>query len=177
MTFNNDTDDAISFLTAFRPSGPWALVAIGEFGAKKEVRAKTFMSAGNAAAWIKSMNAERWNIYYTVNPTKDIIHRKALKADIACSEWLFVDIDPEGDDIDVAREDILARIYSFELAPTFIVDSGNGFQALYRLRAPIPVDGGGAATKKVEDRGRALELRLAQTIVAILTAFFAFPAR
>lgn len=63
------------------------------------------------------------------------------KEDIAAVHWLHVDLDPaEGADVSAERERIAALLASPPdgvLVPSLILDSGRGYQALWRLEMPI----------------------------------------
>ena len=127
-----DTKAAIDFLKQFCPEGLWVLTAIIPDG-KTETR--TFNSSDWAAAsrWIQERQGEK-NIYFHVNPVRRSLNIKASKEDIAELAWLHVDIDPRaGEDIDDERERALKMLKSFKPKPTFIVDSGGGFQGFWRL--------------------------------------------
>jgi hypothetical protein len=103
----------------------------------------------------------RRNIYYSVNPTKTAMTKKAAKADIAMVEFLFADLDPaDGETPDQAKARYLGQM--FEPRPTAIVDSGNGIQALWKLESPIaPL--GPEKIAEVEALTKALTLKLGGT--------------
>ena len=68
------------------------------------------------------------------------------KADILSSEWVWADLDPrDGQPLDAERAEILFLL-TVDLPmdvsrPTFIVDSGRGYWAFWRLEAPHIFDG------------------------------------
>lgn len=144
---------AVAFLRMLRPDGPWAVTAIWpEREAKKPTPTKTYSDAAVCAKAIDRANATGWNVYYSLNPTRGPITKKAKKTDIARVEYLHVDIDvpaaPKGSTPEqcaehVAREkaNILRRLVDDRPegvpSPTFIIDTGGGFQALWRLAVPI----------------------------------------
>jgi hypothetical protein len=84
-----------------------------------------------------------YNLYYSLNPTKTAMSKKPSKADIAAVEFLHADCDPTKDETpDAAKARYLGQFDNgFEPPPTVIVDSGNGIQALWRLKEPIVLDG------------------------------------
>jgi hypothetical protein len=99
--------------------------------------------------------------------------KKAAKADLAAIEYLFGDLDPKDNESqDDAKARYLAALDAYSLAPTAIIDSGNGVQPLWRLQDPIKLapmrtkqkDGSGlkfppeteAAIADVEDRTKLL---------------------
>ena len=74
------------------------------------------------------------NLYWTPNPLKQRVDKKPTKSDVAEMRWVHLDLDDPTDEA-------LARLRSFQLPPTFIVFSGGGYQAFWRLREPIRVNG------------------------------------
>jgi Family of unknown function (DUF5906) len=133
---SNFATTAIEFLRQLRPAGPWVLTAIvpdggtitQTFAVEDEIGARTFVQRHNG----------KRNIYYSVNPTRSAMSRKAAKADIAAVEYLLADLDPkEGESPEAAKARYLEALETHEPAPTVIVDSGNGIQCLWKLTAPI----------------------------------------
>ena len=123
------------FLEQYRPGGPWWLVCIRDGG----LRGETFSDAERAEKWALGKNADKWNIYYHINPHHEGSHTgKALKKDIAQVEWLYADIDP-----DPTKEFNGERARLLQLAEkskkTLAVDSGNGIQLLWRLNEARPI--------------------------------------
>jgi hypothetical protein len=156
-------ESSLAFLNLLRPDGPWLLVAIKEEGDKSQIKAKTFSldQISHVPGWILNLNRDAWNIFYSVNPTRELVNRKPQKIDIAAAEYLFVDIDPRtGEDIGEERARIQKLIASYPRRPTFIIDSGGGFHVLWRLEPSAPIDGDGPQTEQVEGRGLALEAQL-----------------
>lgn len=73
------------------------------------------------------------NLYFTVNTTTK--HGKPTKADISAARFAHVDIDPPDTgewDRDAALMSLLSQ------NPTVVIDSGNGFQGLWRLNRDTP---------------------------------------
>lgn len=142
------------FLTRFRPGGPWLLTAIVPDGM---TNTRTFIDANAAERWALDENAAGRNLYFSVNQTTRALDKKATKADIARVEFLHVDLDPRaGEDLASERERIRKRLNGSLAAdgippPSFIIDSGGGYQAFWRLAEPIELDGDPA---KVEDAER-----------------------
>jgi hypothetical protein len=140
-----DTAAAIDFLWRYEPEGPWALTAIRPD--RKAIDTQTFTPADRAAltAWLDQHNGTR-NIYFHVNRPLRAITKKAEREDIGEVRWLHVDIDPRaGEDIEAERERALGlltdRLPANVPAPTVIIFSGGGYQAFWRLDAPIPING------------------------------------
>ncbi|SFI32876.1 hypothetical protein SAMN04515618_11798 [Collimonas sp. OK307] len=89
------------------------------------------------------------NIYFTPNPLKQDLNRKAGKTDIGFMSCLCADIDPrDGHVLDEERKRILQVIESFPLKPNAVVDSGNGYQCFWRLAEPIAVNGNAAELER-----------------------------
>ena len=88
-------------------------------------------SAGNVdamASWIAEREGKS-NLYFQVNPLKDDVKdKKAKRAEIKHVVQLHVDID----DLDG-----LERLSSFEVPPTAVVFSGNGYHGYWHLDKPL----------------------------------------
>lgn len=109
------------------------LVAIDSRG-QRPVRGQDFgRDASEALNFAVECNRERANIYWTVNLVRDGVHKKPAKADIVASRFAHVDIDPpkDGGPFDKAKE--VARLERLSCPPSFILDSGGGLQAFWRL--------------------------------------------
>jgi hypothetical protein len=148
-----------NFLEQLRPNGPWVLTAITPDGPSITVTTHT---AAEVDAFVREHNGKR-NLYYSVNPTKSAVFKKAKKADIAAVEYLLADLDPaDGETPEAAKARYLDQLNGvFEPKPTAIVDSGNGIQCLWRLteRIELPSDAG-AIIANAEARSAALMVRL-----------------
>lgn len=78
------------------------------------------------------------NLYFSVNPTKAKLRKKASKRDIQCAAYLHCDIDPRaGQPLASEKKRILGAAKSLEDAPTSLVDTGGGVALFYRLREPM----------------------------------------
>lgn len=156
-----DTSAALAFLQRLRPGGPWLLAAIAPEGGAPVCRDFGPNDLDGLAAWLDQHQGQR-NLYYHLNPTAAGLRSKAKKGDITAVEWLHVDIDPRaGEDIGEERSRAFSLL-SDNLpkgvpAPTVVVDSGGGYQALWRLDAPVHVDGDEAKAQEVERYTRQLE--------------------
>jgi hypothetical protein len=141
---NNGTAEAINsivtkdFLTQFRAQGLLNLVAIEPDGSAIGATFEMPNQIEDAADWAVKQNGNGKNVYFTVNPVKKRISKKPGKLDIEGAEYAHVDIDP---DTGVSYEEGRARLLEttvpelqgFDPAPSFIVDSGNGLAAFWRL--------------------------------------------
>ena len=110
------------------------------------------------------------NIYYSVNPTRTELWKKAAKTDIARIEFALADLDPRKDETaEEAKDRYLAALEQTQPQPSAIIDSGNGLQVLWRLNQPIilgePVDG----EYSLEDQARIddVEARIGALIVRL----------
>jgi hypothetical protein len=125
--------EAINFLQMLR-AAPWVLTAISPIG---EITTTTAQDARAAHTFVHKWIGER-NIYYSVNPTRTVKAKKAKKTDVAAIEFALADLDPaDGESSEDAKARYLKALDAFKPTPTAIVDSGNGIQALWRLRQPI----------------------------------------
>ena len=70
---------SISFLKQLRSNGPWVLPAILPDGGAPTIT-KTVHAAREVEAFLHEYNGKR-NIYYSTNPTKTELTKKASKAD------------------------------------------------------------------------------------------------
>src|SRR5262249_47776287 len=85
---------ATEFLDKFRPTGPYVLTAIVPDGAIETI---TIGTTDKADEFVREHNGKR-NLYYSVNPTKGAVGKKATKADIFAVEYLHADLDPRDDE-------------------------------------------------------------------------------
>jgi len=117
---------------------------------------------GEFLAWVNRYNETlRWNCYFTVNPVRKRITKKASRSDIAALSLLHCDVDPHaGEDLGKERERILKLLQVYSPSPTAIIDSGNGYQAFFRLKEPIPLDGSNTAADAAALYNKAIELAL-----------------
>jgi hypothetical protein len=149
---------SIGFLKQLRPKGPWVLTAITPDGPTITVTVRT---AAEIDSFICEHNGKR-NIYYSVNPTKTAMSKKAKKTDIAAAEFLLGDLDPpDNETSEAAKIRYLEQLKTFEPTATTIVDSGNGVQSLWRLEPSITLgDASDSIIADVEARSAELMRRL-----------------
>ena len=88
------TDVSVDFLEQLRPGGPWVLSAIEPDGPITTITAE---DAGAVRDFVQQHNGTR-NLYYSVNPTRTAVSKKASKDDIAAIEYLLADLDPRKDE-------------------------------------------------------------------------------
>jgi Virulence-associated protein E len=155
--------DAALFLQNLRPGGPWVLTAIDPDTEGTLTRTLTDESA--VQRFVDEHDGTS-NIYYSVNPTRTAVNKKASKADIAAIEFLLADLDPgAGETSDAAKARYLAALETFTPRPTVLVDSGNGLQALWRLETSVDLsvlseEKAAKAIEDVEARAKAAMLTL-----------------
>jgi putative DNA primase/helicase len=155
-----NTEVALEFLRAFRPGGPWVITAIIPDG---ETTTRTFNDERDLCRFITDYNERGENIYYSINPLKGAMAKKAAKADIASVEYIYVDADPNGNETpDQFKQRFLGALNG--LRPTFVVDSGNGIQLLLLLESALELSDDAKERKKqitnIEARVKALLLKL-----------------
>lgn len=140
MTEPIKSDAAVSFLEALRPNGPWNLTAIIPDG---PVASATFTDPQRARAWIGARR-DRANLYYVTNPAPEPSGSggRVNKSDIPVIENLHVDVDCDKQDnglsLDQRKAVARERLEQAEHPPTFIVDTGGGLQAIWKLAEPMP---------------------------------------
>src|SRR6267142_1446866 len=85
--------EVVSFFTQLRPP-PWLLIAINpDEQSKDRIRAITAHSGADVDSFVSKHNG-KFNLYYSLNPTRTAMTKKPTKADIAAIEYLQIDADP-----------------------------------------------------------------------------------
>jgi Mesyanzhinovviridae DNA primase len=134
------TEESIKFLKMYCSEGLVLLAAICPV--KENLIAKTFSPEQfdtDAKDFVKKYNGKR-NIYFSVNPTNKILNKKTKKEDVSAFEYLHVDIDPDkGKDLNSERERILNKLRTYDPQPTIVLDSGNGYQAFWKLEERVNI--------------------------------------
>lgn len=95
-----------------------------------------------AVAWALKGNSEGLNIYYAVNRIRDGVNKRASKADVAAIRFFHLDIDPPKDSAAFThheREAAYDRLVT--AAPSVVIWSGNGWQALWRVEDGVSLAG------------------------------------
>ena len=171
MTVKPDHNATVKFLTDVRPAGPWLLTAINP-EPPKATDTRSFMPSEEAALreWLQKHHDSGWGLYWSTNPAvNDKLAKKASKKEIKAVEYLHVDCDPRvGEDFAAERERIFETLLGGERPaivplPTFVVDSGGGYQAFWQLDEPIPTGGDEALAVEAERYTRKLENKLTAT--------------
>jgi hypothetical protein len=139
-----NTPETIDFLVRYRGDEQIVLTAIIPDGGP--VESETFRPAQEQErlrAWLDERQGKR-NLYFTVNPTLRALSGrvKAKKTDIRGMTTLHVDLDPRvGEDLESERKRALEMIAGFKPRPSFIIDSGGGFQGFWILPEEVPTNG------------------------------------
>lgn len=140
-----DSTAAIDFLYKLRPLGPWVLTAVALD--KKSIETATFRpeTERGCLAWITKHNGTR-NIYFALNPPMRDMTKKAEREDIRAVTHLHVDVDPRAGADMVGEEARIRGLFADRLPssvppPTVLIFSGGGYQGIWALDEPIPIDG------------------------------------
>ena len=160
-----DADVVLDFLDDFFGGDKRHLVAI-----KKRPNRSPIIRAGHFEAadrvgqekFITEFGSAGFDLYFSPNPIKMTLHKKAKKDDVAEARHLWIDLDPRpGEPLEAERTTMLTLLTT-DLPPGMprpnrVIDSGRGFWGYWKLAAPQPVDGNGPLTEAVESYGRRIE--------------------
>lgn len=135
----------LEFLRKWSPTGFWTLTAIPTDKSKLTTETFTHESERECLAFLESFNGKQ-NLYFSVNQPIVALSKKAERSDIDRVEWLHVDIDPRpgkpiADEQSRALTSLTSQRPKGIPAPTCILFSGGGYQAFWRLREPILING------------------------------------
>jgi hypothetical protein len=159
-------EDSLKFLDDFFGPEKRHLVAIRKRADNtSEIKGRHFPANDRAGQqrFITDHEAAGYDIYFTVNPVKVDLHKKASKDDVAEARCLWVDMDPrKGEPLEEERAAMLALLTTNLPAgiprPNRVIDSGRGYWGFWSLETPHPVDGkDGQLTTTVESYGQGLE--------------------
>lgn len=82
-----------------------------------------------AQIWADALNAQHYNIYWSVNVVRAGLNKKATKRDITAVRYFHCDLDD--------TQDEAAALY---WRPTVLINSGGGFNMLWKVAGPTTVD-------------------------------------
>jgi hypothetical protein len=113
------------------------LVSIAPDGDDAAISGKYFGSDADAATqWAVAKNKSGNGLYFTVNITMSGLNKKPTKKEIVAARFSHSDIDLPKGGAALDRSAIMLRLMQ-GTPPSFVIDSGNGLQPLWRLdRAP-----------------------------------------
>src|ERR1035437_3800631 len=104
---------ALDFLDDVFGMGKRHLVAIKKGNGKNEIKARHFDAADRAGqqAFIADNGKAGFDLYFTPNPIKGTLHKKARKNDVVEARHLWVDLDPrKTEPLEAERAAMLARL-------------------------------------------------------------------
>ena len=133
-----NTGVAVEMLRQLDPDGWHNLVAIGPNREAPVGRTFPPHSWKEMQQWIENHNGQR-NLYFSVNePVPAARNDKLSKRDIARIRAIYVDLDPrKGLDLAEERARLWMSLDDYiddkTRAPTWVVDSGGGYQAFWKL--------------------------------------------
>jgi hypothetical protein len=163
---------SLDFLDDFFGSDKRHLVAIKKPSIKGQppiIKAHHFDAADRDGQekFITECSAAGFDLYFSPNPIKEKLHKKATKNDVEIATHLWIDLDPRsGEPLEVERNAMLAQLTTNLPQgiprPNRVIDSGRGYWAYWKLATPHPVDGrqnnvNGPLTEAVECYGRGIE--------------------
>lgn len=160
-----DSGKAIDFLASLPGGVPCiSAVHIDPSTHKKglfETRTFPADSPGAASfAWVEGRQ-RRANLYYTLHPLMEPMNKKPGNKDIKEVVAFHVDVDPrEGEDLSDEQVRILKKLQEFKPRPHVVIKSGGGYQALWFLKTPIPINGDNDAAEDAKLYNIALERAL-----------------
>jgi Family of unknown function (DUF5906) len=156
-------------LDDFFGGGRRHLVAIKKGAGKNEIKAQHFdaINREGQRAFITNYAKAGFDLYFTPNPVKGTLHKKARKNDIVEARHLWVDLDPRKTEPLEAERAAMLELLTNKLPnglprPNRVIDSGRGFWGYWKLDKPAAVDGSknnvnGPLTEAVECYGRGIE--------------------
>jgi Family of unknown function (DUF5906) len=164
------TSPSLDFLDDFFGSDKRHLVAIKKNkGKKPDIRAHHFDATDQTGQikFITDHGNAGFDIYFSPNPIKGTLHKKASKNDVVEARHLWIDLDPRVNEPLEAERTAMLALLTANLptgvpAPNRVIDSGRGYWGYWKLLTPQPVDGStnsvnGALTETVECHGRGIE--------------------
>lgn len=138
-------DETIEFLQVFRPNGPHLLTAL-PLNDTHDPKTRRFKDTKEVKAWCESLN-QTHNLYYHAGMPKKGVSTRMNKSRVQELTHLFLDVDPvDGQDFQGERRRIWEMLKSsppdgVPMSPGIIKDTGNGFQALWKLPKPLILTG------------------------------------
>lgn len=143
MTVKANSEIAMRFLIALRAEGPWTVTAIVPDG--KGAPTRTFYGAREhekMRRWLEMQNSGGAGVYFCANPVRWRRWKRPCESDIGRFEYVGLDFDPlKGESVKGCQARVRSHLKGFpKLKPTFLWQSGNGMQALWRVRPAIQLN-------------------------------------
>lgn len=148
------TDAAIAFLAAHYAGlqGYANVVAIDPKTGRLYAAGAPTDAAEELRNFIEQHRDER-NLYFSVNPTRRCLRKKATKADIGQVAYLHVDLDPrDSEDLQAEKRRLLQAVKGFPIAPATLIDSGGGVQAFWKLADLLDADRAEALNRRIAEQ-------------------------
>ena len=92
-----------------------------------------------AQIWADALNAQHYNIYWSVNVVRAGLNKKAAKRDIENVRYFHTDLD---NTLDASK--------ALHWRPTVLINSGGGFNMLWKVAAPTTVDVAEDINRRIE---------------------------
>jgi hypothetical protein len=124
-------------LRLFDVAGHIHLAAICADGSRPPVFSEVCGDFHAAARWISQHNNDRRNIYWQPNRVRQGVSGKASACDIEAIRFFQVDIDPPKNCTPLNDAIVVAQLNALTQPPSFIIHSGGGVQAFWRLSQPL----------------------------------------
>jgi hypothetical protein len=158
-----NTQDAIDFLVRYSGAEPIVVTAIvpDRAGAESETF-RPIDEADRLREWIDKRQGKK-NLYFSVNPTLQTISGrvKAKKRHIRGMKALHVDVDPRvGECLEAERKRALEMLATFTPPPSFVIDSGGGFQGFWLLDQEYETQGSMDKAAELEGYNRQIAVQL-----------------
>jgi predicted P-loop ATPase len=162
QTKQSSTSPLLGFLDDFFGSDKRHLVAIKKHEKKIEAHHFEATDLAGQQKFITNHSDAGFDIYFSPNPIKGTLHKKAKKSDVAEARHLWIDLDPRvNEPLEAERAAMLAQLTTNLPKgiprPNRIIDSGRGYWGYWKLDKPAPVDGKGPLTDIVESYGKGIE--------------------
>lgn len=124
--------DARALVEILAPAGGIHLVAIAP--KSPIIYGKHFAyDVEGALEFIAKHNTDGLGVYWSVNCVRPQRHKKPAKEDISHARFAHVDIDPPKNGGKFDKEAIVEALGDLKAPPSFIIDSGGGLGAFWRL--------------------------------------------
>lgn len=140
-----DYATSLAFLEKLQPEDGWTLTSISIN--KQYINTRRFEKEQGAELmkWLEEENSSN-NIYYALNPSRNPQAKKFKKEDVLEVRYFHVDLDPRvGESVEDALPRLMGLVENSTRVPRphFMVYSGGGYNAIWRLEKPLPLEGPG----------------------------------